>query len=568
MKTAFETKELFEKISNDNTHYTLVILVIASRGESYDLFVECWKEYMYMFPEVKVYFVYSDNNITSNLMICENSIIHKGEEKNIPGIFKKTVAAMSFCEKHLSYDYILRTNLSSFFHIPRLLHYLSDKPKEMFIASHFNQIPSSPNQVDKQTQVNTYFKKIVNERFIYLHGSGFILSKDVIGKLLKEIKENPTTIKIPLSLPDDVGISMILYSFLTFAEDIDSAEYYHPKEFVNLFENKYSCEKVENPAGYKNPHLFHIRNKIDFESNDDSIEKRYSDIINYIHQIRHFYNKPTFMDYVDEVPSKKIVDCFTFYNELDMLEYRLSVLDETVDYFVLVEATKTHMGKDKPLFYSENKERFSKFNHKIIHIIVDDLIIPDVNNGEQWNNEKHQRNNIQKGLDTIELSDFDYIVISDLDEIPDPKVLADLKTSNNKINYASLKQDFYYYNLNSIFNEVWTRAKIISYKEYQSQQKLPSEIRLANAPQLIENGGWHLSYFGDASYIKNKLTEFSHQEFNTEEITNEVNIQNKIDNFEDILGREGGSITKVPISENKYLPPQYDVLLEKFIVLE
>ena len=45
----------------------------------------------------------------------------------------------------------------------------------------------------------------------------------------------------------------------------------------------------------------------------------------------------------------KIIDCFIFYNELDLLFYRLSVLNNVVDYFVLVEATKTHAGNDKIL---------------------------------------------------------------------------------------------------------------------------------------------------------------------------------------------------------------------------
>ena len=49
----------------------------------------------------------------------------------------------------------------------------------------------------------------------------------------------------------------------------------------------------------------------------------------------------------------KIIDGFTFYNELDMLLYRLSVLDDIVDYFIIVEATKTHAGKDKILYYEE-----------------------------------------------------------------------------------------------------------------------------------------------------------------------------------------------------------------------
>ena len=79
----------------------------------------------------------------------------------------------------------------------------------------------------------------------------------------------------------------------------------------------------------------------------------------------------------------KIIDCFIFYNELDMLTYRLNILNDVVDYFVLVESNHTFVGKEKPLFYNENKHLFEKFNHKIIHIIVNDFPhkYPNVNIG-------------------------------------------------------------------------------------------------------------------------------------------------------------------------------------------
>ena len=109
----------------------------------------------------------------------------------------------------------------------------------------------------------------------------------------------------------------------------------------------------------------------------------------------------------------KIVDCFTFYNELDMLTYRLNILNDVVDYFVLVEATHTHVGKEKPLFYQDNKHLFEKFNHKIIHIIVDDFPHKypniDISKDEQWINERFQRNCISRGIDKLELNNDDLL---------------------------------------------------------------------------------------------------------------------------------------------------------------
>ena len=124
----------------------------------------------------------------------------------------------------------------------------------------------------------------------------------------------------------------------------------------------------------------------------------------------------------------KLVDCFTFYNELDLLEYRLNLLYDTVDYFILVEATLTHVGKPKELYYNQNKERFKQWSDKIIHIVVDDFPFNETNinclNNDQWKNEKFQRNCITRGLKKINI---DLLILSDVDEIPDPSLLQKIK---------------------------------------------------------------------------------------------------------------------------------------------
>src|SRR5277367_3065030 len=89
----------------------------------------------------------------------------------------------------------------------------------------------------------------------------------------------------------------------------------------------------------------------------------------------------------------KIYDCFLFFNELELLEIRLNEMYEYVDYFVLVESTESFVGKPKPLYYAQNKERFNQFNDKIIHVIVSDSF-----RGGYWEREYFQRNRIMDGL--------------------------------------------------------------------------------------------------------------------------------------------------------------------------
>jgi beta-1,4-mannosyl-glycoprotein beta-1,4-N-acetylglucosaminyltransferase len=268
----------------------------------------------------------------------------------------------------------------------------------------------------------------------------------------------------------------------------------------------------------------------------------------------------------------KIIDCFTFFNELELLNYRLNVLNDYVDYFVLVEATVTHTGKKKPLYFEENKEMFSMFKDKIIHIVVDlpfdesNINIKEKN--DQWKNEKHQRNCIDIGIKILNLSADDVIVIADLDEITDPNLLTNIKMKNLNIDVHTLEQDFYYYNLNSQLSAKSGLAKILSYTRYYEfllKGAKVDDIRFGHFSK-IERSGWHLSYFGNPEFIRNKLENFAHQEMNTEEFTDLKHIENKIKDTSDLFNRDGLRIIKIPASINDYLPPQYEVYLKKYIL--
>ena len=65
----------------------------------------------------------------------------------------------------------------------------------------------------------------------------------------------------------------------------------------------------------------------------------------------------------------KIIDCFLFNNELKLLELRLKELYNYVDYFILVESEFYFSGNNKPLHYHNNKNKFSEYNNKIIHVV-------------------------------------------------------------------------------------------------------------------------------------------------------------------------------------------------------
>ena len=64
-----------------------------------------------------------------------------------------------------------------------------------------------------------------------------------------------------------------------------------------------------------------------------------------------------------------IYDCFQYFNEDHIVDLRMNILDEYVDYFVISESNKTHQGKDKKINFNINN--FSKFKHKIIFVVAE-----------------------------------------------------------------------------------------------------------------------------------------------------------------------------------------------------
>lgn len=266
----------------------------------------------------------------------------------------------------------------------------------------------------------------------------------------------------------------------------------------------------------------------------------------------------------------KIIDCFTFYNELELLTYRLNTLNSVVDYFIIVEARQTYMGKDKDLFFEKNKGNYADFKDKIIHMVVDLPIKSSELNkerSEQWINEKYQRNCIRYGIEYLKLNKEDLILICDIDEIPDPLTLRKIMVCDLEFNIYSLEMMFYYYNLNTLSNSKWTSPKILSYGALYYSPSTLDDIRRMECP-IIKHGGWHLSYFGDTNFIKNKIENFSHQEFNNENNTELDKITQRISMGQDIFGRWYINFNKVAIKDNTYLPPEYERYLSKFIITE
>jgi hypothetical protein len=258
-------------------------------------------------------------------------------------------------------------------------------------------------------------------------------------------------------------------------------------------------------------------------------------------------------------PSMKVLDCFIFYNELKLLKFRLAEHNDFVDIFIIVEATKTFSGKPKPLYFQENKHMFTEFLHKIIHIVVDDMPEYDAPN-ISWLREVHQRCAIQRGIQQVRPEDLDIILISDVDEIFDQKYVLALKELNQSFS-AQMNFVTYYYDFEHRCDELDTAVRALTYDNYKRLECNPELIRMSYIFQKVENSGWHLSYFGDETFIQNKLANFAHQEYNNEADLNLTRIRDCLKNGTDVCHRYGYTIQYVPLEQSHNLPRNYTMML-------
>lgn len=253
-----------------------------------------------------------------------------------------------------------------------------------------------------------------------------------------------------------------------------------------------------------------------------------------------------------------IYDCFTFFNEFELLEWRLKLLDEVVDYFVIVESNMTHQYKPREYVFQKKQNRLKKYSNKIRYVKVDGTKCSENSFNEEkgkrrkfdWKLENYQRNCIMEGL--YDCKPDDIIIISDIDEFVNPYILKNL--FNNKLTfhrvantteYRSRKsiikqifrwiihptlifdkcinrdvlsktpfvceQEMHYFFINYKRKDNWCGTIITMYKNLKEPQYLRN---LRNVLPSIDNGGWHFSYMGGIEKVRQKINSIVEGEGN------------------------------------------------------
>lgn len=248
-----------------------------------------------------------------------------------------------------------------------------------------------------------------------------------------------------------------------------------------------------------------------------------------------------------------IYDCFNFFNELDLLEIRLNELDPVVDKFVLVESTRTFQKEEKALVFEQNKERFSGFSDKIIHVVVNRFpgFFNKLRTPTSWDYSNFQKNQIKRGLGNCKPDDV--IIFSDLDEIPRASKIQEFKdVPGTKI----FQQRFFSYFLNCAFTDCpdedslikrcgdvyWKGSVMDNFKNFNNAKEFRKRRNYQGKGYVqIQDGGWHFSYLGGLESVMYKLRSLEHASESTykfDYLNDAAQVEKLINSGHDLYGRD------------------------------
>lgn len=254
-----------------------------------------------------------------------------------------------------------------------------------------------------------------------------------------------------------------------------------------------------------------------------------------------------------------IIDSCIYFNEAELLQFRLRYLWDYVDKFIVVEADHTHSGIHKGFTLDTNEFEWAR--DKLIYGQVTYSIeqIEGVKSSKKpsdyqpdhpaWKLENFQRNMIIPLCG--EFSGNDILMVSDCDEIPSHEVI-DFRKNNSIQNPMSCQQQVSVYSLDYICPVDW-RGTTIATLEYARKEGAQTMRDMRNRYATMPKAGWHLSYFGGAEQVKKKLEAFAHQEINKEEYTD-------MEKLNEII-KSGGAIipggTPCIKGEREYYPANF-----------
>lgn len=235
----------------------------------------------------------------------------------------------------------------------------------------------------------------------------------------------------------------------------------------------------------------------------------------------------------------KVIDCTLLNDELDMLKYRLSILDKVVDTFVIVESRYTFTNKPKKLSLEANWDQFERWRDRIVYLVIDKF----PTTCRSASHRDHYQRNFASTWLTANCEPYDIVLASDCDEIVNPDVMEVAKAlvSIHGALYFDVREFYYSFKWETKVNSLVARLRptgkpvgcLVSLLKTEKINYLRYKLGKLGA-HAIKKGGWHLSYFMSKDKAHKKLLSFAHTELSGMSASE---VANRMDAGRDMAGR-------------------------------
>lgn len=234
-------------------HYRCIILIIATNDTQH--FINCrnvWKKYMNLYSDIKIFFIYG-KLLSPLLDKNENDLVFDSVVDSNVATIHKSLLAMKYISCNYTYDYLIRTNLSTFWNIKLLPDLLDKCPKNKCYSGAHNLSPFYINNNNNNKLITTNLYS----------GICIIFTPDIVDLIFNNLT------KINFTLPDDISIGLFMSDFEFNSFTTNNIATY--EKYTILDENQ--LKEEINKGITNNYYLYRVKNNSNRELTDFMIYK-------------------------------------------------------------------------------------------------------------------------------------------------------------------------------------------------------------------------------------------------------------------------------------------------------
>lgn len=172
----------------------ILLLLIHSPNPIYNDMFSIQQRYVHDFDDIDTFFVVM-RETQVNLIEQENDVIYVKGKEHVLNVLYKTITALEYMFQKTEYDFVIRSNISTIIHIPKLIQYLYTIPTtRIYTSSQFLKL----KWIDHKAGIhNTSLFGT-----IYASGISITLSNDTVKYLINN-KD-----KLRYDIVDDISIGL------------------------------------------------------------------------------------------------------------------------------------------------------------------------------------------------------------------------------------------------------------------------------------------------------------------------------------------------------------------------